>query len=240
MERLNPECSVTKMSHCAEKLLNHFLDCSARGDFEKVEIASLSIAHFLRGNSCNTSSANNGESLRNHCKVLSILFAAIKDYCKLMRITHDESYLRNPRETEKAWHSYCSCHYRLEFIKIHIPSVEEGPIIPELNNFRQRIDSLFGSGHCYVSPEVTVSKLLCSVCNERIDSCLHMPGQLYDGQICRMVPDRISDVRPFAIVDSPRDLRNRIWPWRSSVSEDNQIRINVRLFTLWNIEDFDY
>lgn len=240
MERLNSECSVTELLHCSEKLLNHFLDLAVEGDLEKIETAALSIAYFLSENSCNRSLDNDGQSLKNHCKVLSILFAAIRDYCKLRRITHDESYLRNPREVEKAWHSYCSCHERLDFVKMHIPSVEEGPIIPQLKNFRLRIDSLFGAGHCYVSPEVTMSQLLCSVCNEPIDSCLHTPGQIYDGQICKMLPDRITEVRSAAIVDNPRDLRNRIWPWRSSVDEHNQTRINVRLFTLWNIEDFEY
>lgn len=239
MQRIDPKCSVTKLLSCSEKLLNHFLDYTVRGDFEKVEAESLSIAHFLKENSFKTSSNRTVESLRNNCKVLSILFAAIRDYCKLKRIMRSESYLKYPREIEKAWHSYCSCHDRLEFVKLYIPSVEQGPIIPELNNFRRRIDSLFGADHCYVSPEVTVSKLLCSVCNERIDSCLHTPGYLYDGQICRMLPDRISGVRPFALVSNPRDLRNRIWPWRGSLDEDNQKKFNVRLFTVWDVENFE-
>lgn len=236
MQRIDPNCSVNDLLFCSDKLLGHFLDQT--GDFRKVEAASISIARSLKENSSKNFFGGAEGTIRNYCKVLSILFAAVSDYCKLQRITQDESYLAQPREIEKAWYSYCNCKDRLDFVKPYLASVEKIPIIVDLNNFRQMIDSLLGLGQ-YASPEIAVSKWRCSICNEQIEMCPHVTGGIYDGKICRMLPDCITGIMAVAVVDSPRDLRNRIWPWNFTIDENGQIRFKVRLLTQWDVEDFD-
>lgn len=71
------------------------------------------------------------------------------------------------------------------------------------------------------SPEIIVSRFICSLCNEDYNECNHIAGQSYWGFFCQRVVDDIATMRASAIVENPKDKKARI---TEHITEDNMIR----------------
>lgn len=232
------DCTLTNLLNCSEKCLDHLLKGVEHGSFLECGEDAMSIAKDLMDSACRDISGCLGEEMRNNCRVLGILFAAIHDYCCLKRIYVENGFLQNALLVEKAWFEYCNCIERLEVVQNFMPSISKAPFFDDLATFEHLINSSFGKG-VYLSPEVEIAEMSCNICDDSSESCPHINGRLYDGKICKSLVSKVEDIPKVAIVDNPRDKRNRIWPWNVMLDANGRLRFKCRLFTAWNIENVD-
>jgi hypothetical protein len=62
----------------------------------------------------------------------------------------------------------------------------------------------------FVSRGCTVSKSKCSICGELIETCDHIRGYAYMGELCYEIVEKIESIEEVSIVKNPEDKRCRI------------------------------
>jgi hypothetical protein len=94
----------------------------------------------------------------------------------------------------------------------------------------------YGKG-VYSSPEIMVKSVECNICHSDFRRCSHIVNNIYNGIICKMVVTDL-EFTGAALVDSPRDLRCRIWPWRATKEGDGMQIKGALMLTSFNLQDF--
>lgn len=94
----------------------------------------------------------------------------------------------------------------------------------------------FGKGS-YVSPGIEADGVLCNICDKDFRACFHIPGRLYEGVLCmcRLVNPSFNHL---ALVDTPKDLRCRIWPWNLMENQDKSVTGNVPILSTFSVDEF--
>ena len=177
-------------------------------------------------------------SFNNSILLIGILFKALWEFSDLYHITKSKKWIHTPKMVETVWILTQNCTDRLTYIKNFI-TLEN-----DINNFidsvikhaNSMISEKYGDGY-YSSPEIRIKKAICSVCKADYRKCPHLPNNIYDGKICAIVPQEI-EFNGMALVDHPKDLRCRIWPWNIEETSEGRHLKNVVCVVSFNMEDF--
>jgi hypothetical protein len=173
------------------------------------------------------------ESELNQIYATGIFLRGILDYVNIRKIVSNSNWTQNHRLIDLVWTRMWDCKDRIE----SYPNVLAGSFIEQVRKF---IDFLFlffrenfGEG-VYMSPEIKVRRAECTICNDNIKKCSHIPGRLYGGQMCRQ---KFVDMEALgaSIVSHPEDYRCRIWPWNFNKKEST---FTVPVLTMFLIDDF--
>jgi len=113
-------------------------------------------------------------------------------------------------EIERLWTHLVACMERLEYVQIRLNGAEVEQIFSRVAAIRDQFDKRFGTG-LYANPEMVVHRALCSICNEDFRRCEHVARRVYDGALCRRLPQD-ARVRAVSFAKQPVDLRCRVWP----------------------------
>ncbi len=119
------------------------------------------------------------------------------------------------RLIEKAWNLFCDLRDLLPYIRSIIgldTLIQVYKIIHDLENFFRYY---FGLG-VYFSTVLEVNRFLCNICEEVVEDCLHIIGNIYNGQRCCAIADEIIDIKGIDIVKVPSDYRCRLWSWNKN------------------------
>ena len=81
----------------------------------------------------------------------------------------------------------------------------------------------------FVSPSFVVSKSSCSICDDDMYKCNHIPGFAYNGEFCVERVENISAADHVALVDHPEDKKRRI----TTIPKDDY---HVDTFTLERVD----
>lgn len=82
-----------------------------------------------------------------------------------------------------------------------------------LNNYAHKLyayEKILFPEMYFASRGCTVSKSKCSICNEPIESCDHMKGYAYMGELCYEIIEKIESIDEVSLVKDPADKRCRI------------------------------
>ena len=138
--------------------------------------------------------------------------------------------MKIPNAVELAWDYAHDARDRLiRNLKLNEEYVEE--ITKRIEYVLNSIGEQYGEG-MYNSWEVKFSNVVCTICQQDIRGCDHIPGHWYDDMQCRYKADKLELVAS-AIVDNPRDPRCRIWPWK--IEKKDGVIFDVPMFKLFEL-----
>ena len=177
------------------------------------------------------SSSDNGKE-KNAALLSGILIRGMQDATQLSRLSSTEGWSMDTSKIEDAWSNLCDAQDRLSYVSTFTNLTKLAWLIDRLNAMDAEFMRVLGPG-MYMSPEILVKKELCSVCQQDIKGCDHIPGHLYAGVRCLgIVQD--SDLKSISMVMNPRDRRCRIWPWRYK----GGTRFESVVATMFRLDDF--
>lgn len=170
---------------------------------------------------------------------LLVLFKGMQDYVELEKLTQDNTWHKKQKIVEKIWTKKCDCKDRLEFISANFRGEVIEKILKEINNIEKFFIQAFGKAY-YFSPGLIADKFICNICYQDTRACSHIQGRLYKGRICKYDPvnERLNHV---ALVEYPKDLRCRIWPWSINNNKDQNEEsrtIKAPILTTFSVDDF--
>jgi len=159
--------------------------------------------------------------------VLLMLSKGLGDVIELVGHTRDKTWPQHEKITEVIWFKLWDAKERLNLFNTH--SLEHGlvdGILEQLDKLEIVFYDLFGRG-IYASPEILIKKAECSVCNQNIKACMHIPGNIYDGVPCK---EKVVDFEflNVSLVHSPEDMRCRLWPW--NMTPDMTVKVRIMNF----------
>ncbi len=162
-----------------------------------------------------------------------IYFKGVEDLLQLVKLTSDIYWPEDHKKTEGIWYLLWDAIDRLEYFDTRYSDRSLcKTLLEQLRQLESNFYDLFGRG-LYASPEIIIKKSNCTICGQNIKSCMHIPGNIYNGLPCKEKAEDIS-FRGCALVNSPHDMRCRIWPW--NMKKDNTFE--VRIMNLNAIDDF--
>ena len=157
------------------------------------------------------SSSDDGKE-KNAALLSGILIRGIQDATQLFRLSSTEGWSMDTSRIEDAWISLCAAQDRLSYVSTFTNLSKLAWLMDRLNAMDAEFMRVLGPG-MYMSPEILVRKELCSVCQQDIKGCDHIPGHLYAGVRCFGIVQDM-DLESISVVMNPKDRRCRIWPWR--------------------------
>lgn len=136
---------------------------------------------------------------------------------------------RSCRSSHRLW----DCRQRTR----SFPGIVTGSIHARISNLLSQLDDFynqnFGNG-VYASSDILVKKSACSLCGLNIKVCPHIPGRLYEGQLCQQIMEDF-ELITFSMVTNPEDPRCRIWPWNYDSEKSTFTGV---FFTAFQTDDF--
>jgi hypothetical protein len=155
--------------------------------------------------------ASSAPEQREELYWVRVLFNGLRDVANLLACIHRDDWIRTPYAVERAWTLAHDSKERLSSLTLtqEFKTFCLSPVSGTIAAVNER----YGAG-LYTSWEVEIGALICTICGIDSRSCVHIPGEWYEGVLCRQ---RVDDIKPvaIAIVDEPRDMRCRAWPWNS-------------------------
>jgi hypothetical protein len=147
---------------------------------------------------------------RDKLLIFAILFRGLLDYLELLETLSAHDWYKKPKFVEKAWIQLCDCKDRLRYVSRFHSNRTIDTVIKSIEYTEQTFEKNFDNG-LYLSIDVTAEKELCNICRKDIRTCSHIVGRIYDGNICKPMPQNLRG-RAVALVENPADPRCRIWP----------------------------
>ena len=169
----------------------------------------------------------------NFAYLFLILAKSLEDLIELVDLTKDGTWTNDNKLVEVIWDKLWDAKERLDKFKSHCT---EGGVLDGIYDQLEKLESdfreIFGSG-IYMSPVLLIKSAECTICGKNIKACSHIPGNLYDGISCK---EKVVDFELHGadIVQSPFDMRCRIWPWNFT----KEMTFQARLHSLGSIDDF--
>lgn len=172
----------------------------------------------------------------NQALTMAVLYKMLEDFLELSVTLENERWFDQNEVVESTWIKFQDCKDRFRYVqnifKEGDPAVEL--IMKNLKALEEWFQRRFGPG-LYASPDILVRKANCTICEEDIRACIHIPGHLYDGQICRRMPDSASsELRSVSVVLNPKDPRCRYWPWNATDGN----KLSGIVLTTFSIDNF--
>ncbi|UUO16370.1 hypothetical protein [Dolichospermum heterosporum] len=170
---------------------------------------------------------------------LLVLFKGMQDYVELEKLTQDNTWHKKQKIVEEIWIKKCDCKDRLEFVSANFRGEVIEKISKEINNIETFFKQVFGKGY-YLSPGIICDKFICNICNQDTRACSHIHRRLYAGILCKYKPIN-PQINHIALVEDPKDLRCRIWPW--NIDKNNNPEVENRtlesvFLTAFSVDDF--
>ena len=169
---------------------------------------------------------------KNAALLSGILIRGMQDAIQLFQLSSREGWSRDTSTIEKAWRKLCDAQDRLSYVSRFVSLSKLAWVIERLSAMDTQFTEGFGSG-LYMSAEILVRKELCSVCQQDIKGCNHIPGDLYAGVRCFGMVEAM-DLQSIAVVGNPKDRRCRIWPWH--LRDGNRFRAVID--SSFRLDDF--
>ncbi|MEL1243920.1 hypothetical protein AAEO56_06565 [Flavobacterium sp. DGU11] len=165
--------------------------------------------------------------------IFMILSKSFEDVIKLVELTANKNWPNDQAKTESIWQVLWDAKERLDIFNSHCRNKNLFKfLLQQLKKLEHCFYDLFGKG-IYMSPVILVKKASCSICGLNIKGCAHIPGYLYDGKPCKEIAEDF-EIQGADIVQSPHDMRCRVWPWNFI----DESRVNVRIMNLNKLDDF--
>ena len=165
--------------------------------------------------------------------VFLMLSKGLEDIVQLASLTKGGIWTHNNLKTQDVWDKLCDAKERLAVFNDHYTNRAIIEVLnKQLDGLEASFYEIFGQG-LYMSPVILVKKAVCTICGSNIKACSHIPGNLYNGTWCKEnVVDFTLDGAD--IVQSPHDMRCRIWPWNFT----DEMTFTGRLFSLKRLDEF--
>jgi len=181
----------------------------------------------------------NEEDLKNISLLYGIAFRGLEELTDLAEIVAEYEWYKKHESVERAWFLLQNCKDRfessLEFVMV--TSKIKETISSFLDIIEKDFFALFGPG-LYISPEIVIKKSVCSICKSDYRSCPHLPNHIYNGKICRSEPTEIGPGNCIVILQNPKDLRCRLWPWHQEQAKEGLVLHDMPLIISFKIDDF--
>jgi len=169
----------------------------------------------------------------NFIYLFLMLAKGLENLISLVDLTKDKAWPQSNERTESIWQMLWDTKERLDVFKIHyLDQNFLAGIFEQLDKLEYCFYNIYGKG-IYMSPVTLIRKAECSICNINIKACDHIPGNLYDGRYCKEVIVDF-ELRGADFVESPYDMRCRVWPWNFI----DQNHINVRIMNINVLDGF--
>ena len=168
----------------------------------------------------------------NIAYITGVLFMGLKEFIQITELISDTEWHFDNQQTERIWNLMWNCIERFKFCSVYFQTEVFTWIQTVLQSLYDYFIDLFGLG-IYSSPEIFISKEICSICQQDTRACIHINGRLYSGKMCSSIPQDIK-LHSVAFVTVPRDPRCRIWSW--NMKEDSTI--TTAILTLFRIDDW--
>jgi hypothetical protein len=171
--------------------------------------------------------------LYTYIYVFLILSKGLGDVAELAENTQEKTWSQDNKKTEAIWYKLWDAKERLDYFQTHcLESEFLSDLAAQLKELENFFYQTFGRG-IYASPEIIIKKATCNVCGQNIKACSHIPGNIYDGIPCKEKVEEM-EFRTISLVQSPHDMRCRMWPW--NMTED--YRVSGRFMNLDMIDTF--
>ena len=178
---------------------------------------------------------NNTVEENNFRYVIGIMFKGFAEFIELKNLTIDNNWQTDFDKVESVWYILCDCIDYLNYSACLIETAPLTDVMDEVESFSRSFTQIFGKG-IYASPVLIFGKESCSICAQDLRICEHRVGKLYNGLICRSIPDELLEFRRVDLVQVPKDPRCRVWPWKA---KENGI-YEVRILNASTSDDFLY
>ncbi len=162
-----------------------------------------------------------------------MLAKALEDVIALVGLTKDKTWPTDEKKTELIWQVLWDAKERMDTFNSHCfdQDILAG-LYEQLERLEYHFYDVFGKG-LYMSPVMLVKKAICSICELNIKACMHMPGSLYNGKYCKeLVQD--FEFKGADFVQSPHDMRCRVWPWNFT----DEWHVTARIINLNQLDEF--
>jgi len=172
------------------------------------------------------------EEENNIAYITGTLFKGLEEFVELAKQTRDGKWHLDHARTEIVWRIMWNCIERFDFCKLYFDAEDFRWMVNILKELRDDFAVHFGPG-LYSSPEILIKKETCSICNKDTRACMHIAGNLYNGEMCYTVPQEMV-LHSVSLVKIPRDYRCRLWPW--GMDEDHTFSSLIMVF--FQIDDW--
>jgi hypothetical protein len=222
----------------SEKLLTRLNDFASQWikDLEKDDLQKLlgDTENFVDDLAQQLSSGTgNSPEERNYQYVGSVFIRGLYDYIQICMVLQDSNWYRNADLLDYVWRKYWDCKTRFDFSQ----NIAGGDFSDHLSSLLTKLASFyqahFGNG-MYLSPDLLIRRLECSICAQDFRACGHISGRLYNGIMCRTLARGI-ELKRASILEHPEDPRCRIWPWNY---DPNTGKFKGTMLTMFQIDDF--
>jgi hypothetical protein len=162
-----------------------------------------------------------------------MLARAFEDIICLVDLTKDKTWIDDHSKVEIIWQVLWDAKERMDIFDSHC--TERGlfdGLYAQLKELELFFYDCFGKG-IYMSPVILVKKAECNVCGKNIKACEHIPGNLYHGIYCKEVVKDL-EFKGADIVQSPHDMRCRVWPWNFT----DDMHFTSRIINLNKLDGF--
>lgn len=169
----------------------------------------------------------------NMIYVCLIYFKGLTDILTLVDYTADQHWPEDHEKTEAIWYGLWDAIERLEYVDSHYSDKSLcSALLEQLRRLESNFYDNFGRG-LYASPEILIKKATCTICGENIKACSHITGVIYNGVPCRENAEDFT-LHGVSLVNSPHDMRCRVWPWK--MQKDGHF--DVRIMNLNQLDNF--
>jgi len=178
---------------------------------------------------------------KKYALIFGICFKSLEEFSELVSLVSTPDWISNLKYVERVWFLLQNCDDRFGSVldTLNFPEDVSRFIKNSLRDIENQIDNRYGDG-LYLSPEVIIENCTCSICNQEVRSCPHIPNQVYDGEICRFVPTEIKPGGGIIVTSNPKDKRCRIWEIQDNPHEKGDTAKNVKFLVSFRIDDFLY
>lgn len=215
-----------------QDIIGNFAKEISLGETESIRSFLIATIQDIR-NELKEHRENYTEQENNTNYIAAVSFRGVLDYVNLLEMTSRPNWERDPKSLEKVWIRLWDCKERIEAHNPGLAGAYIDGIKDFLNHLFEYYFSCFGPG-MYMSPDLKVKLRLCTVCGNNIKKCDHVPGRLYNGEMCRQLLTDV-EARSVSLVSNPRDPRCRIWPWNM---ESDGESCQVLVLALFSVDDF--
>lgn len=191
---------------------NSFLQCFnliQEGNFSKAQNISKALLTQYKNILRKQSWGTDGD--KNFIFIFAVGIKALEDYSEIGEMTSDINWSENTQTVENVWIKLWDCKERVEYILENFQGNLFHIVLQRINELHAEYINTYGNG-LYSSPEFLIKKEICSICGQNVKACLHISGNIYDGQICKYLIEDF-EFKNISLVTVPKDPRCRIWSW---------------------------
>ncbi|MES2387882.1 MAG: hypothetical protein V4543_07755 [Bacteroidota bacterium] len=172
--------------------------------------------------------------LYTHLYLTLILVKGLEEFLRMQQLLQTPGWLQDHKKIEQVWSQFWDTKKKFDYFNDNC-CYSPNPLDKLTENLDKVESYLFdklGRG-LYMSPDILVKKSQCNICQLDLRACEHISGWFYNGVPCQEVALDI-EIVSVSVVQSPYDMKCRIWPW-NKVFEN---KYSVRIVNAENIDDF--